>query len=115
MDFRHRRHNNSACKAKRCSDTGGRPYNYSYVGGRNNYRIPPSHHLNLGVNFRKHKKHGERVWNISVYNVYNAMNPNLVFVESEFGMDRDLPYNDTKLKKVTLLPIIPSFGYTYNF
>jgi len=93
----------------------GEPYNYSYVGGRNNYRIPPSHHLNLGVNFRKHKKHGERVWNISVYNVYNAMNPNLVFVESEFGMDRDLPYNNTKLKKVTLLPIIPSFGYTYNF
>ena len=47
----------------------------SYVEHRNNYRLPASHRLNVGVNFNKKTKHGMRTWNISLYNAYNAMNP----------------------------------------
>lgn len=50
-----------------------------YVKHRNNYRLPATHRLNVGVNFSKKTRHGMRIWNVSIYNVYNAMNPTLVY------------------------------------
>lgn len=95
-----------------------------YISHRNNYRLPASHRLNLGVNFHKKVRRGTHTWNISLYNAYNAMNPNLIYLEREYiGQD----YTDkdgnihtvyrqkTKLKKQTLLPCIPSVTYTFKF
>ncbi len=82
----------------------------SYVEHRNNYRLPASHRLNVGVNFNKRTKHGIRTWNISLYNAYNAMNPTFVY--------RTTGKNDPNkpvIKKYTILPFIPSFTYTYKF
>lgn len=76
---------------------------------RNNYRLPASHQLNLGFNFHKQTRHGERIWNISVLNAYNAMNPNFVYISREAQTGKPL------LKKMTILPCIPSFSYTYKF
>ena len=104
-----------------------------YISRRNNYRLPASHRLNLGINFNKKTKHGMRTWNISLYNAYNAMNPNLVYSKWEQGYN--LIYNDfynsiyqgngnqynsekkskTVIKKLTILPCIPSVTYTYKF
>lgn len=78
-----------------------------YVEHRNNYRLPASHRLSLGVNFHKKTKHGVRTWNISVYNVYNAMNPTFVHRSRKDG--------NPVIKKLTLLPCIPSVTYTYKF
>jgi outer membrane receptor for ferrienterochelin and colicin len=97
-----------------------------YISSRNNYRLPASHRLNIGVNFNRKTKHGERTWNISLYNAYNAMNPNLVYaqrVSTSWGYYPDESgngvgtYGDTKtvLKKLTILPCIPSVTYTYRF
>lgn len=80
-----------------------------YYSSRNNYRLPASHQLNLGMNFHKKTKHGERIWNISVLNAYNAMNPNFVYINRESQTGKPI------LKKMTLLPCIPSFSYTYKF
>lgn len=82
-----------------------------YVGQRNNYRMPSSHQLSIGVNFHKKTSHGVRTWNISLFNVYNAMNPTFLFrdAKDENGNRRDV------LKKVTILPLIPSVTYTYKF
>ena len=52
---------------------------------RNSHRLPASHRLNLGVNFNKKTKHGMRTWNISIYNAYNAMNPNIVYSKYKNG------------------------------
>ncbi len=46
-----------------------------YYSGLNNYRPPAYHRLNVGMNFTKEKKFGQRVWNISIYNLYNRNNP----------------------------------------
>jgi hypothetical protein len=88
-----------------------------YVDHRNNFRIPPSHRLNLGVNYHKKKRHGESVWNLSVYNVYNQMNPNFVFMDYGSDYDENGNYTGTSLKmnKITILPILPSLSYTFNF
>lgn len=103
----------------------GYPYQYvDFVSGRNNYRLPPSHSLNLGFNLHRKHKRGEGIWNLSIYNVYNYMNPTLVIKTSDW-VERRLPDGEggyinqyvsvPQLKKVTLLPIFPSFGYTRTF
>lgn len=83
---------------------------------RGNYRLSPSHRLNIGINFRKQKKHGERVWTFSVYNLYNEMSPDIVLIDNDYRYgSSDIYTKDINLKIVTLLPILPSLGYTYNF
>jgi len=83
-----------------------------YVPSRNNYRLPCSHTLSLGLNVRKQLKcKAERIWNVSVYNAYNAMNPTLVYRKE----DNVGNYRHDKLTKYTLLPCIPSFTLTYKW
>ena len=76
---------------------------------RNNYRLPAYHRLDLGMNFRKQKKHGERVWNISIYNVYNRQNPFIVMR----GLDETT--GTVQLQQVSIFPIIPSISYGFKF
>lgn len=88
-----------------------------YVEGRNNYRLPASHRLNVGINFHKKTKNGVRTWNFSVYNMYNAMNPTFVHRANEMVLNESTGEIKTIpiLRKMTLLPFIPSVTYTYKF
>lgn len=87
-----------------------------YVPYKNNYRLPCSHRLNLGVNLHKQKRNGERTWNFSIYNVYNAMNPNLVYSDSDYSAeDGRITTDAVRIKKITLLPFMPSISYTFKF
>ena len=89
-----------------------------YVTSRGNYRLPPSHTLNLGINFHKKKRRGERIWNISLYNAYNSMNPDFVYkdytAEYEDGTYK-VKREGIEVTKITVLPILPSFSYTRKF
>ncbi len=85
-----------------------------YITSRNNYRLPPSHRLNLGVNFRKMtKRNNERIWNVSLYNAYNNMNPNIAYLGKLYN--EETKESKLALRCVTLLPILPSFSYTLKF
>lgn len=91
-----------------------------YVESRNNFRLPSSHRLNIGVNFHKKTKHGMRTWNISVYNVYNSMTPTFVRIkyktDTTFDATGQPILSETPvLKKLTILPCLPSVTYTYRF
>ncbi len=88
-----------------------------YAPHRNNYRLPPSHRLNIGVNYHKRLRRGESIWNFGVYNAYNRLNPNFVYYKADTkgNSESSLYTRKAKLKSVTILPIIPSFSYTYNF
>ena len=93
------------------------------VPSRNNYRLPASHSLNLGFNFHRKHRRGEGIWNLSIYNVYNRMNPHLVVRDTDSYMQSFTDesrtdsqyYMKSKLVKLTLLPIFPSVGYTRSF
>lgn len=87
----------------------------NYIESRNNYRMPSSHRLNLGVNFNKKTKRGMRTWSISIYNVYNAMNPTFIYRATKTEENNSGWGTKTILKKVTILPFIPSVSYTYRF
>lgn len=98
-----------------------------YIEKRNNYRLPASHRLNIGVNFNKKTKHGVRTWNISLYNAYNAMNPTMIYSNNSGGYTTYIKNQEDgkvylqyipakrKITKLTLLPCIPSVTYTYKF
>ena len=86
------------------------------IEGRNNYKLPPSHRLDLGLNIHKQKRHGERVWSFGLYNAYGARNPNWVVVDS---YDKEVSSgkfeNTPALHVITFLIFLPSFSYTFNF
>lgn len=85
---------------------------------RNNYRMPAYHRLDVGVNYTPRKKHTKRygVWNFSIYNVYNRMNPFKMYVDTDVYKDQNgKNVYKQKLKQITLFPIIPSISYTYIF
>lgn len=98
-----------------------------YIEKRNNYRLPASHRLNIGVNFNKKTKHGVRTWNISLYNAYNAMNPTMIYSNNSGGYTSYIKNQEDgkvylqyipakrKITKLTLLPCVPSVTYTYKF
>ena len=78
----------------------------TYIPERNNYRMPDYHRLDLGATFhyplRRHPE-WQSVWNVSIYNVYNNMNPFLLYQDSG------------KMYKVSIFPLLPSVSYTFKF
>lgn len=50
--------------------------------------------MNIGFNFHKQTRHGERIWNISILNAYNAMNPNFVYISREAQTGKPILKND---------------------
>ena len=85
----------------------------------NSYRMRAYHKLDVGVNFYKSVKLGERTWSINIYNLYNRQNPYYYFLETDIEYDqsgREIPGSEkTVLKQQSYFPIIPSFSYSLKF
>ena len=95
------------------------PEDYPLVESRNNFRYSSYHRLDLGINFHKQTKRGNRrTWNISAYNAYNQLNPFYIYLWDEESYNPDTGEWSTKkrrLRQATLFPIIPSVTYTIKF
>ncbi|WP_439879848.1 TonB-dependent receptor [Pontibacter sp. MBLB2868] len=99
------------------------PSTYNYVsnywmnnnatdyGDRNSFRMAAYHRMDIGVQFHKMKKWGERTWEVSFYNAYNRKNPFFYFISNEYENGE----SESKLKQMTLFPIIPSVSYSFKF
>ncbi len=75
----------------------------------NNLKLPDYHRLDLGFNFHHTTKRGfDRVWNVSVYNVYCRMNAFYAKIKEDNN-------DNFKCKVYGIFPIIPSFSYTIKF
>ncbi len=68
--------------------------------GRNNFRLPNYHHLDLGVNYSSKGKVNWLV-DLGVYNVYNRFNPSYVYL-----VDNPIS-KQQELKAVSTLPLLP--------
>ena len=105
--------------------TGVKNYSSSLeeYGGRNDYRMPAYHRMDLGMNFHKKKKFGIRTWSLSVYNVYNHLNPFVLLWDTKGGeyirnmngeyVQKSTP--ETVLNQLSLFPLIPSISYSFKF
>jgi outer membrane receptor for ferrienterochelin and colicin len=77
---------------------------------RNGYRMPANHRMDVSISFNKQKKKWSRSWIISVYNVYNRLNPFYIYLG-----EKDTPPFDPVFKQAALFPIIPSISYQFKF
>ncbi len=97
-------------------------------GGRNSYRMPSYHRMDLGFNFHKKLERGSRTWNISFYNAYNRQNAFMLQWDENYKDPIEVPVNDENgqylysetrypkvLKQLSIFTIIPSVSYTYKF
>lgn len=81
------------------------------IEGRNNYRMPNYHRLDLGANFHRKFKRARRTISVSIYNVYNRQNPYMLY-RSRNDHYRNYPM---ALVQLSVFPILPSVGYTLYF
>jgi outer membrane receptor for ferrienterochelin and colicin len=92
-------------------------YDYQYFNGieyfqnRNSYRMPAYHRLDIGINFRKQTRWGERMWSFGAYNVYNRQNAFYLSFDQEHVENGPA---ETVLKQYSLFPIIPSISYSFK-
>jgi len=78
-------------------------------GERNSFRMAPYHRFDIAIQFHKKKKLYERTFEFGLYNAYNRKNPFFYYAQ------RDDNTGETKLKQVSLFPIIPSVSWTWKF
>ncbi len=79
-----------------------------YFKGKNAYREPAYHRLDLGINKHKDTRWGHRTWSFGVYNAYNRQNPFFLF----FGIDN---FGNRALKQLSIFMLIPSISYSFEF
>lgn len=79
-----------------------------YYTRMNGVRLPAYHRLDLGLTREWGSSDRRKVLSISVYNVYNRMNPYLIYTKAK-------PDGTVGLKQFTLFPIIPSVSYRVSF
>lgn len=81
-------------------------------GNLNSFRAEPYHRMDIGVQFTKPKKWGERIWDFSIYNLYYRKNPYYYKLEPQLDFqDKTYQYN---IKRNWLLPILPSISYNFK-
>lgn len=78
-------------------------------GERNANKLRPYHRLDVGVNFRKKKKWGERTLNLSVYNLYARRNAYYYYIGANQNGDGN------RLYQQSLFSFIPSISYGFTF
>jgi TonB dependent receptor/TonB-dependent Receptor Plug Domain/CarboxypepD_reg-like domain len=77
--------------------------------GKNNFRMEAYHRLDIGMQFHSKLKRSERIFELSVYNLYNRRNPYFYYVGYKSNS------SERVLKRVSLFPIMPSISWTYKF
>ena len=75
----------------------------SLMNSVNNYQMPAFHNLNLSYRIERQSAGKSYVWNFSVYNVYNRLNPWYYYKQGD------------KIKQITIFPVIPSVSFSYKW
>jgi TonB dependent receptor/CarboxypepD_reg-like domain/TonB-dependent Receptor Plug Domain len=85
-------------------------------GSRNSVRLPSYHRMDVGVTYTPNPNSTKKFkssWTLSVYNVYNRLNPFFVY----YNIDTNFNKGNVKATafQVTLFPIIPSVTWNFKF
>ena len=86
--------------------------NVTYYGEKNAFRMAAYHRFDIGIQFHKKKRWGERTWEVSLYNAYSRKNPFYYALATEYvGLNQ----SETRLKQYSLFPVLPSVSYGFKF
>lgn len=82
----------------------------------NNFRTPPYHRLDIGLQLKKNttlfKRPATRMWEFGLYNAYGRRNPFFYYVTSTFRADGT---EKRSLRQVSLFTLIPSVNFSLKF
>lgn len=88
-------------------------------GAKNSFRAEPYHRFDLSLQFHKQKKRHERTWEFSVYNLYNRRNPFFYQLDTRTTgqtTGQGTTYTtETRLRRYSVFPIVPSVSYSFRF
>ncbi|MCK8492222.1 TonB-dependent receptor [Spirosoma sp. RP8] len=84
-----------------------------YGTQRNRFRAEPYHRFDVSIQFHKQKKHHERTWEISMYNLYNRRNPYFYRLEAVDPLSTEP--SRIGLFRYSVFPIVPSVSYNFKF
>ncbi|MBN8822799.1 MULTISPECIES: TonB-dependent receptor [unclassified Spirosoma] len=84
-----------------------------YGNQKNTFRAEPYHRFDVSIQFHKRKKHHERTWEFSAYNLYNRRNPFFYRLES-VAATATTP-SRTALFRYSVFPIVPAISYNFKF
>ncbi len=80
---------------------------------RNDFQMPPTHRLDLGVVWKLKRKKWDADLTFSLYNAYSRRNPFFVFYEeTESDTGQSVLFKPTL---VSLFPILPAVTYNFKF
>ncbi|MCQ2203393.1 MAG: TonB-dependent receptor [Bacteroidales bacterium] len=82
-----------------------------YYDGRNNYRLPNTHSLDLSFMMHRQRKWFKRTIAIGLMNAYNHHNADWAFMDEKYVDD----HWSVGVKTMCMNPILPSFSYTMTF
>lgn len=88
----------------------GNKYEFS---DRNGVRLPAYHRMDVNFMYKFTAYKLPWIFSINIYNVYNRRNPFAWYIDTEY----DDTYSNSKkvLKQITLFPLIPTFGLSFEF
>jgi hypothetical protein len=87
-----------------------------HYSDKNNFRMASYHRLDFGLDFTKKKESYIRKWSIGAYNGYNRKNPFFLYYDSFYVSDGQGGGEEkTKLKQVSLFPVIPYVKWSLDF
>ncbi len=97
-------------------DKVGDPFFYKFgrymtFTERNGYKLPDSHHLDIGFNYSAKIGKPELILGLTIYNVYNRMNVSNVYT----GYDYTGVTSNLKLRGLCMFPFMPSLNLTVKF
>ncbi|KAB7729027.1 TonB-dependent receptor plug domain-containing protein [Rudanella paleaurantiibacter] len=94
-------------------DYGARVSDYGTQ--KNTFRAEAYHRMDFGIQFHKKKRHHERTWEFSFYNLYNRRNPFFYQIESVTEGQAPNQTTRTGLFRYSVFPIVPAFSYNFKF
>ncbi len=80
---------------------------------RNGVRLPAYHRMDLNFMYKFEAYKLPWVLSINIYNVYDRRNPFAWYINNEY--DYETGESSKKLKQITLFPIIPTLGLSFEF
>ncbi len=87
---------------------------HDLIEGRNNFRMPAVHRLDLGLNFISQKKWGTRIWSFGVTNAYSRQNPFFLYFAEKYDSQTNAYVK--VLKQYSVFPIpLPYVRVTIKF
>lgn len=90
----------------------GTQYGYDY-GNKNGYKLRAYNRLDVGLCYKRERKHSHSELRLDIYNVYSRLNP--FFVALVQSVDPKTNKLNFRLREYSILPIVPSISFNVFF